>query len=668
MEKLENLGTYGVGPLPHEFRQHMGLTCPFCGGGDAAEKSFNINILDNFSALYKCHRELKCGEQGQVNIIQELVALRADATSLPTFGASSGSRKDKAKGTSRPAPSSLPVPKIDVELCHLSRDLLKFFEDRGISQETLQKSGVMQAVKVKNAVTKESVDAIAFPYKKEKEGPIVNVKFRQLPKTFWQVKGGQQVLYGVHQWEPGQTLVIVEGEMDKLAVDEALAQVGRKRSKGTQGNSEKNRKGLKEQFCVVSVPNGAVNELKKGELPSVENDRKFSYIHTCFDDVLKKCRKVILFTDNDGAGQALQEELCRRIGKFKCWRVDWPQAPGTAQGAPDIQSEGHADKTRDYRKDANEVLMKDGAEALVSYLETAQPYKLRGLYRFNDFREEILAFYHNSSGYEGGVTTGWPQLDEIYKVVPGELTVVTGVPNSGKSEFLDALVVNLARQHGWSFAFCSMEKKLTDHGIQLIEKYKEMPARHTHGRMRMTQKDFEDGMLWLDDRFCVIRMNEDSDDVPTIDWVLERAKVAVLRHGIRGLIIDPYNELDNGRGKEDRETEAVCHMLTKTKRFAQMRAVHVWFVAHPRQMQNWTGQAPNLYDISGSAHFINKADCGLVVHRNWKETSDTRVMLHVRKMRNKAAGRVGDAIMDYDRDVGTYNVLEVEAKQPPSKK
>ena len=46
--------------------------------------------------------------------------------------------------------------------------------------------------------------------------------------------------------------------------------------------------------------------------------------------------------------------------------------------------------------------------------------------------------------------------------MPGELTIVTGVPNSGKSEWIDALLCNLATEHGWSFAMCSMEKKVSE--------------------------------------------------------------------------------------------------------------------------------------------------------------------------------------------------------------
>lgn len=87
------------------------------------------------------------------------------------------------------------------------------------------------------------------------------------------------------------------------------------------------------------------------------------------------------------------------------------------------------------------------------------------------------------------------------------------------------------------------------------------------------------------------------------------------RYGIRGLVIDPYNELDHQRHSSMSETEYVSQMLTKIKRFAQHNDVHVWFVAHPKQLQQWKGDPPNLYDISGSAHFVNKADAGVVVHR-----------------------------------------------------
>jgi twinkle protein len=87
------------------------------------------------------------------------------------------------------------------------------------------------------------------------------------------------------------------------------------------------------------------------------------------------------------------------------------------------------------------------------------PLHFHPLHRFHEYYDDVLRAYHLQLRDQQAAPTGWPALDEVYRVVPGELTIVTGVPNSGKSEWLDALAANLAELHGWSFAFCSMEKK-----------------------------------------------------------------------------------------------------------------------------------------------------------------------------------------------------------------
>lgn len=115
------------------------------------------------------------------------------------------------------------------------------------------------------------------------------------------------------------------------------------------------------------------------------------------------------------------------------------------------------------------------------------------------------------------------------------------------------------------------------------------------------------------------------------------------RYGIKGLIIDPYNELDHKRPSSFTETEHVSRLLTKIKRFAQHYDCHVWLVAHPRAQRGLGvggGSAslppPSMYDISGSAHFINKADNGIVVHRPYSaqgsQGDPCTVQLLVRKV------------------------------------
>lgn len=91
----------------------------------------------------------------------------------------------------------------------------------------------------------------------------------------------------------------------------------------------------------------------------------------------------------------------------------------------------------------------------------------------------------------------------------------------------------------------------------------------------------------------------------------------------------------------------------------------MWFVAHPKQLQQWRGEPPNLYDISGSAHFINKADNGVVIHRNWQkgQPDNHEVQILIRKVRNKAAGRVGDAVLKYDRVSGRYKDIADDSSE-----
>ncbi|KAJ6951043.1 hypothetical protein NC651_004639 [Populus alba x Populus x berolinensis] len=449
--------------------------------------------------------------------------------------------------------------------------------------------------------------AIAFTYRRN--GVLVSCKYRDINKRFWQEKDTKKVFYGLDDIKGADEIIIVEGEMDKLAMEEA---------------------GFRN---CVSVPDGAPPSVSPKELPPNQEDTKYQYLWNC-KEYLDKVSRIILATDGDPPGQALAEELARRLGRERCWRVKWPKK-----------------NTDEHFKDANEVLMFSGPLALRDIIENAELYPIRGLFHFSDYFPEIDAYYNRTLGYEFGASTGWTALNEIYNVMPGELTLVTGVPNSGKSEWIDALLCNLNESVGWKFALCSMENNVRQHARKLLEKHMKKPffdARYGESAERMSAEELEEGKQWLSDTFYLIRCEDDA--LPNIKWVLDLARAAVLRHGVRGLVIDPYNELDHQRPPNMTETEYVSQMLTLIKRFAQHHACHVWLVAHPRQLQNWTGQPPNLYDISGSAHFVNKCDNGIVIHRNRNPNAGPidQVQVLVRKVRNKVVGTIGDAFLSYN--------------------
>ncbi|CAL9075667.1 unnamed protein product [Musa textilis] len=569
------------------------LICPKCGGGSSMEKTLFVLIHeDGDLATWQCFRG-ECGWEGEVQAYKDVKAGFA--------------KKDEDMN----AKHYRVITEKSLQLEPVGEKVIAYFAERMISEETLRRNAIKQC-KYGDQI------AIAFPYRRN--GTLVSCKYRYFSKKFWQEARTERIFYGLDDIKQLSEVIIVEGEIDKLSMEEA---------------------GYRN---CVSVPDGAPAQVSKEPPAAAGEDTKFQYLWNC-KEYLEKASRIILATDADGPGQALAEELARRLGKERCLRVKWPEKDAT-----------------EVCKDANEVLMLYGPDALKKVIENSELYPIRGLFQFSDFFHEVDAYYHQSHGFELGVSTGWRALDELYNVMPGELTIITGVPNSGKSEWIDALLCNINKNYKWRFALCSMENKVREHARKLLEKHIGKPffnVRYGGSTERMTVQELEQGKKWLNDTFHLIRCEDDC--LPSINWVLRLAKAAVLRYGVRGLVIDPYNELDHQRSPNQTETEYVSQMLTMIKRFAQHYSCHVWFVAHPRQLQNWTGGPPNMYDISGSAHFINKCDNGIVIHRNRdaKVGPLDCVQVCVRKVRNKVVGTIGEAFLSYNRISGEYEDIDV---------
>src|SRR5262249_18250540 len=151
------------------------------------------------------------------------------------------------------------------------------------------------AARVYIPAAKAEVDCVAFPY--FRDGELINVKFRALAeKAFTQVKGAEAIPYGFDDIADARTIIIVEGECDKLACEEA-----RYRN-------------------VVAVPNGAQTGGN-----AANDSAAFAWMATCAE-YLDRVERIILAGDSDQAGRALEAELARRLGREKYWRVHWPDA------------------------------------------------------------------------------------------------------------------------------------------------------------------------------------------------------------------------------------------------------------------------------------------------------------------------------------------------------
>lgn len=327
-----------------------------------------------------------------------------------------------------------PAPRLE----KLRKEVIEWFEnERKISNNTLLRFGITEAVEWMPKAEKE-VPVICFNYYRGEE--LVNIKFRGKGKSFKMAKDAELIFYNLNAIEGEKEIVIVEGELDALAMYEA---------------------GI---FNVISVPNGAVN-----------GNQRLEYLDNCVES-FERLESVILATDADEPGFNLREELARRIGKEKCKKVVFP----------------------DDCKDANEVLVKHGREKLQEVIIEATEWPIEGVLTMEDMIGDVLHYYDN--GYPHGVKVNIPGFDEHLSFMAGQLTMVTGAPSSGKSEFLDLIIANTMKYYQWPWAICSFENQPSPlHVSKIMEKITGKSfAYRTDSNKRLSKDEFFDAATMID--------------------------------------------------------------------------------------------------------------------------------------------------------------------------
>lgn len=257
-------------------------------------------------------------------------------------------------------------------------------------------------------------------------------------------------------------------------------------------------------------------------------------------------------------------------------------------------------------------------------------------------------------GMPPGDKTGWPSLDKHYTVAPGQLTIVTGWPSSGKSEWVDALLINLSRQ-GWKFAIFSPENQPVKlHVAKMLEKLSGKPF-GAGPNTRIARDEIAEYTDELGQNFCFMQVESGAVAIEQIllaamDWL--GATI-----GKRGLVIDPWNEIEHWRPPGLSETEYISKVLSFIRNFARVNEVHVWIVAHPQKLKREDGKLPipTPDAISGSAHFWNKADCAITVWRDLANPDSQEVTIHIQKIRFKHIGHAGAVTLKWDRLSGRYH-------------
>lgn len=461
----------------------------------------------------------------------------------------------------------------------LSDKVMDWFLKRNIGQDTLLKMRVSQSKEFMPQANGER-NVICFNY--FRDGQLVNVKYRDGDKNFKMFKDGELIFYNLDGIKDAEEIYIVEGEMDCLT----MIHLG--------------------YTNTVSVPNGA----NKG-------NNNLQYLDNCFQ-YFENVKTVNILTDNDEPGIKLGNELARRIGLEKCYRIDL--------GA---------------YKDANEAYC---ATATLD-LSVKKPYPLAGITSVSDHWDGLLDILKN------GFPKGWKPRGELGKLVqfhPGYTTIFTGIPGHGKSEMLDQLLIQLCIDYNLRGGYFSPENRPTElHVIKLVEKVLGKSAWKANALELQRAKEF------LGERVFWIYPDEGYD----LDNVLEKVRQAVLRYGINWFVIDPWNKLEHQYTQS--ETKYISEALDKIANFNHKSGTHCFIVAHPTKMKydedKQRYNVPGLYDISGSANFFNKADIGMCIYKENVSATEYKNALLIQKVKFKFWGMQGQVNLSWDSENGRYN-------------
>lgn len=474
-----------------------------------------------------------------------------------------------------------------------------YLRNRKIADEVIEKYTVCSQYRFNGKV----VPAVGFLY--TRGDTIEAAKWRSADdqKCFSQENVCTD-FFNLDSYVEGNDILICEGEMDALAWMSC---------------------DLPENLTVLSIPNGAPASVKNGKIDP-KDDKKFGYIWRA-EKQLSTAGRILLNTDDDEAGRALQKEIIRRVGSSKAWVISLGEY-----------------------KDAAEANATEGGHYLENKLDQATVLPIIGVHTVSDIFDSVTSLYEQ--GQIKGSSTGLQSLDEYMQVPLGMMTIVTGFPASGKSDLVDQICVNLAKSNNWKTVFCSFEKPANYHYAQLSQKVIDKPFFQDTGTSRMSQEEVEFAREVMKDSF--VFMDNRSGGASDIDSILRKASECVLRYGSRILVIDPYNYIDMGGG---RETDGISQMLTKIQQWAKNHDAHVFFVAHPAKLSSERRTGKKIVvtglDISGSHTWFSKADIGLTVWRHPQDEEPPEA--HVWKARWNWVGKNGSCPLHYDKDSGRWH-------------
>lgn len=488
-----------------------------------------------------------------------------------------------------------------VNLGNYPSDIMSYLTKRCLRADMMHLLGVGWAKLRYKYSTEPDTEKYSLAFRYLEDGVLRNVQYKSVDKDFQMEAGCKLIPYNIDDALDTDTIYLTEGMLDAATLVQC----------GYQG--------------VVSLPNGTGTDMKTFD----------PYLKTHFEG-----KRIVYAGDTDEPGVMKRNEVAQYFADYDFYYVEWSLSATNESNGNELP------------KDANDVLMMEGEDAVRRCVNFAKPMPIVGVATIDDQMEAFLELAENGVPRFPGIKLfGFTHMVHFE---PGRVMIISGYPGSGKSTFADNIVIRLAVEQKWRAAIFSPEKyPMSLHYFELGQ----ILMGRAMSSKELTRQAVQRGINFL--RENIFHISEDKSDISDILAVAARL---VRQKDIRVLLIDPFNYVDLPVITGANDTQKISAVLKHIVEFAHAYKVLVIVVAHPKKPQSEGGRGgqqfnPSLYDIAGSADFYNKCDYGLILQRE-KSTENTKAPLltwvHVEKVRFRHLGQIGRRAFGFDAVSGRF--------------
>lgn len=269
-----------------------------------------------------------------------------------------------------------------------------------------------------------------------------------------------------------------------------------------------------------------------------------------------------------------------------------------------------------------------------------------------DVKPNALKIY--DYGYESVSKMGIDELDEYFKMKTGEISLITGIGNYGKSQILKFIILIKIVLFGDKFAvFCPEDNPPEEYYHDFTEMYLGCDCTPYNQYARPSKERYEEVYDLISKHVFYIYPKDLS---PTPGYIKEKFLELIIKQGVTGCIIDPFNQMTNDYGKAGGRSDKYLEVvLSDFSRFAQINNQYFIIIAHPTKMSKGSDgnyPCPDVFDIADGAMWNNKMDNILVYHRpnHQHEPNGATCELHTKKIRRqKTVGKKGMIQFEFNR-------------------